>query len=123
MTGAPLKRCPQCGKSFPRTSEYWHKHSQSHDGLFCWCRSCALARARARKQARKVPADKPRAGLTIHQRGMTPWGAFTYGKADSARRADLDTSDDLSLLHTTLEDVRPHFSDRRRAPLPSLGED
>lgn len=41
-TEPTLKRCPKCGNSYPRTTEYFSRHSQSKDGLRCYCKTCHI---------------------------------------------------------------------------------
>lgn len=36
----PLKRCKKCGNEYPATTEYWHRHPETLDGLHSWCKHC-----------------------------------------------------------------------------------
>lgn len=49
---ALIKRCPDCGKSFPATREYFHKGTNK-GGLATYCKACANARALAHHYANR----------------------------------------------------------------------
>ena len=34
------KKCPKCGKIYPRVSEFFYKRSTSRDGFDFWCKGC-----------------------------------------------------------------------------------
>ena len=42
----PTVCCTKCGRSFPRTVEYFHRQKGRPDGLRSWCKECNCADAR-----------------------------------------------------------------------------
>lgn len=47
MDSLPVKVCTQCGQTFPRTSEFWHRMAASRDGFRARCKACHYADNRA----------------------------------------------------------------------------
>jgi hypothetical protein len=45
------KACTKCGQIFPRTSEFYHRHKGSYDGLAQRCKSCRIEDNNAYKLA------------------------------------------------------------------------
>lgn len=48
----PDKRCPKCGKTYPRTTQYFYRHKKRYDGLQARCKWCF-------DEAQKEPRSKP----------------------------------------------------------------
>jgi len=36
-----MRTCSKCKKSYPATTEFFHKNNQKKSGLSCWCKACS----------------------------------------------------------------------------------
>lgn len=66
-----VKRCPKCGVSKPRTTEFWYRNSQTKDGLYGQCADCCrennkgyAKRARVRGKLGKMAPCAPPVSAT-----------------------------------------------------------
>lgn len=51
-----FKTCTKCGRTFPATTEYFHRHPNARDGLRPECKVCVAAYGHARYEAHKERA-------------------------------------------------------------------
>lgn len=57
----PLKRCSKCGKSLPKTTQYFYRNRSVKDGFQSWCINCQTI-----AKGRKAFSDRPKAKEGYH---------------------------------------------------------